>query len=1195
VQETGTLFSDDLLLEQDLCDGGERACLPGTLIGGLAEAERALGVEGISATARAARGFFAVLRTLDNGRKRQKIYHLGQLAEVTRAVEASRTADIYLGNATYASARSRQATNVRALQVAWVDVDCYTLGLEPTPELVEKLVERARFAGVPAPTHIVCSGRGLYLKWLLEAPVSDSDLKPWGMLQAGLSALYRDIGADFSAIDSARVLRIVGSRNSKVDAAASARRADPSMVGVVWDSARRHRFQDLCVAVAQLDLNLAAPKRERAKPSHHAALAGMGEDSSLPPELRGNLKFLEAFGRDLHPNLDLEAQARSEGKNGMSGVTLGWHRFLDLRDLFLRRAEARGATGIEEGSRDLAMLWMVNFLAQARMVRSSNVLREVEMLMPAFAGVGVPGPRGFEPPSSSGALDTLVAKMKAAEAGKRVRFGGGLWDPKYTPSNDYLINLFGITGDEMKGLRTIIDSSEKRCRADSKVPGRAQRREVRESWQAAALRMRADLCEPSAAQNQPAVPARKLNAHIAKAHGVNPEQLRRFFKTHDAALALKEARKKGEAPLQMRRTTRPPPTPAAPVPSPSLEPVAQPPHPGVQQAKQQEEKGSASLQAFRRRGYTGPDEPGAIRAWISSLRQEALAAAGTICDLSDEEAKEAKSKAVYEGVLARISQRLEATRAELGPVADALPAGPDAPAAPDPSGSVDLNVAPSLLVPQFHREQVIPRENAKTNGISMPATIESRELTASGAQRPKASKRDLLNRARKAQLKEPLLSGVPEAPKEGSPQGDLLQLDQGSAPAPVAQDLGCTAASASSQETSKQAIAINVIPADLPGDWTGGGGALRYDDVPDDAEPAGMPDFDDSYLDSQVPTGVHARQAEAPAQAPAPVAPRPSALPRGFTASATAASAPPAAGKVLSFARPAAHAPAAPAAARPSFGTLGHVPQAQPPAPSGSPSLKGTAANRPRAGASPVAPAAPAGGAMGFGLKPAMLSADQARINGQNVDFAKLFEDPSYDANGVPVGYPRAAAWPEDDLPAGSNYSIADWAAARVADPTMLHGHIVVEIQVGNPIRSALLQIPRVAPKDQTQGDGAGGGLRVVNGKVFQAEPSGGMEDWVADVLADTIIVSRKSPVDSRWRGAVEGGIEQMRGGVSSYFRIIRPRAHFADPQKLLFINAKLQVNGSFGEAGARVVPPQDGADEPGQSDDAEGQDAPRG
>lgn len=31
------------------------------------------------------------------------------------------------------------------------------------------------------------------------------------------------------------------------------------------------------------------------------------------------------------------------------------------------------------------------------------------------------------------------------------------------------------------------------------------------------------------------------------------------------------------------------------------------------------------------------------------MRQEALAAAGTICDLSDEEAKEAKSKAVYEG------------------------------------------------------------------------------------------------------------------------------------------------------------------------------------------------------------------------------------------------------------------------------------------------------------------------------------------------------------------------------------------------------------------------------------------------------------------------------------------------------------------------------------------------------------------
>lgn len=1158
MQETESLFGDDLLLEQDQDDEAVHASLPGTLLGGVAEAERALGVEGISAKARASRGFFAVLRTLENGRKQQKIYHLGQLTEVAQAVEATRTADIYLGSATYASARSRLATNVRALQVAWVDIDCYTLGLAPTPELLERLVERARFAGVPAPTHIVCSGRGLYLKWLLDAPVSDSDLKPWGMLQAGLSALYRDIGADFSAIDSARVLRMVGSRNSKVDqAAAAGRRADPDMVGVVWDSAARHRFEDLCVAVAQLDLNIAAPKRERAKTNHHAALLGT---SDLPAELRGNLQFLDAFGRDLNPNLDLEAKARSEGKNGMSAVTLGWHRFLDLRDLFQKRAQARGATGIEEGSRDLAMLWMVNFLAQARMVRSSNVLREVDMLLPAFAGVGVSGPRGFETPGTSGALDTLVAKMKASEAGKRVRFAGGLWDPKYTPSNDYLINLFGITSDEMKGLRTIIDSGEKRSRADSKVPGRAQRREVRQTWHTAALRMRTDLSKPAPGVDAPPVPPRKLNAHIAQELEVHPEKLRRFFKTHDAAAALAEARKRGEAPPRMRRKVGRPGVrndqSAHPLP-----PAGRLPE--VPEENTQDKQGGASpagippcdiespaIRALRRRGYAGPDDPSAVQAWIASLRRAAIEAGGAEDDLTYEETREAKSREVYEGALARISQRLQATRAGQ--------ASKEAATKPCFSGSSRTCLAPE----EFHRKKVIPRENEKTTWTSMPTTIENHESLGIVREKPKASKRDLLNRARKAQMKDPLLESAVTRSEGDMAQGELHATGQVEGPQEKAVSPAPTAS-----------IALNVIPAEMAA-WSSGAEAPRDMDIPDDAVPAGMPELDDGYLYSLAPEdtthggGTSPQQVEqssgAVSQAARDKQTIKSAMPKAFAAPSTSQRQQPS-GKVLSFARATTHGPGA---APPSFGAKAapaRLPQASTPSGFGMSSGATT----------PVRPAAAPGGAIGFGFKPARLSSEQARVNGQASDFAKLFEDSGFDERGVPVGYPKPAAWPHDDLPAGSNYRSDEWAAARLADPSMPHGHIVVEVQVGNPIRCALLQIPRVAPKEYDLGQSAGGVLKVVNGKVVQATPTGGMEDLVADALADTIIVSRKSPVDPRWRGAVEGGIEQLRGGVSSYFRIIRPRVHFADPEKALYINAKLQVNGSFGEAGARAVEPE--------------------
>jgi DNA-directed RNA polymerase specialized sigma24 family protein len=56
----------------------------------------------------------------------------------------------------------------------------------------------------------------------------------------------------------------------------------------------------------------------------------------------------------------------------------------------------------------------------------------------------------------SAELMTLYAKAKAFEAGEQVEFGGKQFAPLYTPRNDTLINLFRITDDEQRKLRTII-------------------------------------------------------------------------------------------------------------------------------------------------------------------------------------------------------------------------------------------------------------------------------------------------------------------------------------------------------------------------------------------------------------------------------------------------------------------------------------------------------------------------------------------------------------------------------------------------------------------------------------------------------------------------------------------------------------------------------------------------------------------
>ena len=66
-------------------------------------------------------------------------------------------------------------------------------------------------------------------------------------------------------------------------------------------------------------------------------------------------------------------------------------------------------------------------------------------------------------------LKTVYAKMKDYLAGKTVEFNGRTYPALYTPTNDTLINVFGITSEEQKELKTIIDDTEQYRR---KVEGR---------------------------------------------------------------------------------------------------------------------------------------------------------------------------------------------------------------------------------------------------------------------------------------------------------------------------------------------------------------------------------------------------------------------------------------------------------------------------------------------------------------------------------------------------------------------------------------------------------------------------------------------------------------------------------------------------------------------------------------------------
>lgn len=108
---------------------------------------------------------------------------------------------------TYLSVNSfrgwRKESLLRELNACYVDIDKNLTRLE--------LLQKIEKIGLPPPSFFVFSGRGWHLYWLIERE-SPSALKKWKRLQ---DALIRAFDADTAARDCTRVLRLVGTTNSK--------------------------------------------------------------------------------------------------------------------------------------------------------------------------------------------------------------------------------------------------------------------------------------------------------------------------------------------------------------------------------------------------------------------------------------------------------------------------------------------------------------------------------------------------------------------------------------------------------------------------------------------------------------------------------------------------------------------------------------------------------------------------------------------------------------------------------------------------------------------------------------------------------------------------------------------------------------------------------------------------------------------
>jgi hypothetical protein len=344
-------------------------------------------------------GYFTV-GARPGGTWRQDSYELKLLPTVVE--HADRNVDTYITQAVF-NTPTRRAVNLQSVGLLFADLDTYNhdkLKAEQPEDQALQLADYCRREGLPAPSIVLFSGRGLQAKWLLIDALGVESLPRWNAAQIALVRLLAPFAADKAARDISRVLRLDRTVNTK----------SGEYCRVVWTASG----SDECPARYDFTLlyeTLTAQERDPA-------------DKSTTPKSKHRVR---AGGRLLAANLN-------------------WLRLCDLRALWTLRG------GVPVGYRELTLFWQLNFLLMAEPGRASDVWNEAQSL-----AAEIDNHSGWY---SNTDLSTLYRKAKALRAGG-VEYQGRTYPALYTPRNATLIDLFQITSEEERKMWTIISSDEK--------------------------------------------------------------------------------------------------------------------------------------------------------------------------------------------------------------------------------------------------------------------------------------------------------------------------------------------------------------------------------------------------------------------------------------------------------------------------------------------------------------------------------------------------------------------------------------------------------------------------------------------------------------------------------------------------------------------------------------------------------------
>jgi len=264
-------------------------------------------------------------------------------------------------------------------------------------------------AGIPAPSLIIASGRGYHAKWLFERSVPWQALDRWSIVERTIvESLQGPLGADLKATDAARVLRVVGTINSRTG----------TFARLVWSNdvggvPLRYGFDAFAAEVLP-----------RLRASHH--------------ERRGEV-LVGTEG------------ARGEARGASHHYTVGslwWGRYRDIRRLCALRGWSAPYGGVPEGYRDQVLF--LGSAALSWLALPATWWGEVESL----AAELTPSLREREWKTYVGtAYRRLLASV-----------GDGKTEQRYRYSTARIIQDLAISRREMEFLEVLIDPDLTRAR-----------------------------------------------------------------------------------------------------------------------------------------------------------------------------------------------------------------------------------------------------------------------------------------------------------------------------------------------------------------------------------------------------------------------------------------------------------------------------------------------------------------------------------------------------------------------------------------------------------------------------------------------------------------------------------------------------------------------------------------------------------